>query len=513
MWGWNRREQGHGPYAEISNPDEISRPERIGRFRLEDQILGGHGKQLWRAYDEVLKRIVVLRLVDPQDPLHDDLRAAACSAARAVNRGVVQVLDVLDFDGTLVIVTEWVDAIPLEQLLTSAMTPEQSVEITRRVAEAVGSIHEAGLTHGRIRPACVMIDNDGEVRLRGHMIDARIYGIDPGNDPTAADLSNLGAIMTACLTGRWPGNTPTALPSVPLVGGKRAIPSQLRADIPARLDSFVIRCMAAVPGPATLPASNSFSSATSALEGLTGLYEGSGSLQRLAGRTRASAGTTAHPRIRDRASKTVRRTALVAVALAAIFGAGFAGARLFPPGPDLNSAVGQAPSSGGEGPAISIAESRAASGGLPPGEQVLPISAAMVMLPNAKGLAVGQPANAAIDADPATSWQTPRYNNSTLSTQQAGGIIVDLGQVRQVKAVNIGLVGNNSSVELRAAERLSKQPLKYQLLQKVKGASTNITLREVRPLATRYLLILLTSVPETTRDKYQGGISSIQIRG
>ena len=37
--------------------------------------------------------------------------------------------------------------------------------------------------------------------------------------------------------------------------------------------------------------------------------------------------------------------------------------------------------------------------------------------------------------------------------------------------------------------------------------------REARPLATRYLLVTLTSVPRTTGKKYQGGISSIQVRG
>ncbi len=512
MWGWSRREYATGPYANISHPAEDPPPSHIGRFRLEDQVLDGHGKRLWRAYDELLGRMVALRLVEPEDPLHDDLRAAACSAARVVDRGVVQVLDVLDFEGTLVIVTEWIDAIPLEQLLTSAMTPEQSVEVTRRVAAAVGHIHAAGITHGRIRPACVMIDKDGEVRLRGHMIDALIYDINPGNDPAAADISGLGAIMTACLTGRWPGDTATALPSVPIVAGKRALPSQLRADLPGRLDSFVIRCMAAVPGPTTLPASNTFPSASSALDGLAGLYEGSGSLRRLNRRTRPAAGVAQHPALRTTTGKVAKRTGLVLVAILAIFAVGFAGARFFPQ-TTTTEAVRPPTASGGEGPAISVADPQIASGGAVVGEQVLPIQGVLTLLPEKKGLVNGGPANATIDDNPATSWQTARYDNSNLTSGQAGGIVVDLGQVRQVKAVNIGLVGNNSGVELRVSERLGKQPLDYQLLQKVKGASTDITLREARPLATRYLLILLTAVPKTTGAKYQGGISSIQVRG
>lgn len=512
MWGRARREHADGPYAGVTQSPEDSHPTHIGRFRLEDQILGGHGKRLWRAYDELLGRMVALRLVDPSDPLHDDLRTAACSAARVVDRSVVQVLDVLDFEGTLVIVTEWVDAIPLEQLLTTAMTPAQAVEVTRRVAEAIGHIHNAGVTHGRVRPACVMIDKDGEVRLRGHMIDARIYGIAPGHDPAAADISGLGAIMTACLTGRWPGDTPTALAAVPIVAGKRAVPSQLRADLPQRLDSFVIRAMAAAPGPLTLPASNAFTSAGAALNGLTGLYEGSGSLRRLNKRSRPNSAAPAHPPLRATVSKVAKRTGLAVIALVAIFAIALAGARLFPQGAEP-SAVGGQQRASIETQAIAAPPGPAANGGLPPGEQILPINDVFALLPKKKGVVAGGAAAAAVDDNPASAWQTNRYNQSALTTNQAGGIVIDLGQVRQIKVVNVGLVGNNSGVELRVSERLGKKPLDYQLLQKVKGASTDITMREARPLATRYLLVLLTAVPKATGKKYQGGISSIQVRG
>lgn len=512
MWGRARREHANSPVVDVTQERDDSYPTHIGRFRLEDQILGGHGKRLWRAYDELLGRMVVLRLVEPTDPLHDDLRAAACAAARVVDRSVVQVLDVLDFEGTLVIVTEWVDAIPLEQLLTSAMTPAQSVEVTRRVAEAIGHIHAAGVTHGRVRPACVMIDDDGEVRLRGHMIDARIYGIAPGHDPAAADISGLGAIMTACLTGRWPGDSPTALPAVPVVAGKRAVPSQLRADLPPRLDSFVIRAMAAVPGPQTLPASNAFTSAGQAVDGLTGLYEGSGSLRQLNKRARPSGGTAQHPPLRTTARKIAKRTGLVAAALVAVFAVGFVGARYFPQSVDTTTATSQ-PGADIETQAVAVPPGSAANAGLPPGEQVLPINGVFALLPKNKGVVAGGAAGAAVDDNPASAWHTVRYNQASLNSSQAGGVVIDLGQVRQIKAVNVGLVGNNSGVELRVSERLGKKALDYQLLQKVKGASTDITMREARPLATRYLLVLLTGVPKATGKKYQGGISSIQVRG
>ena len=216
-------------------------------------------------------------------------------------------------------------AIPLEQLLTTAMTPAQSVEVTRRVGEAISHIHAAGITHGRVRPASVMIDKEGEVRLRGHMIDARIYGIEPGSDPAAADISGLGAIMTACLTGRWPGSSPTALPAVPIVAkAGEPFPSQLRADLPDSLDTFVIRAMAAVPSPETIPSRHSFPDAPSALECLAGIHEGSGSLRHLHRRPSLGHRTPAAAGSRSRFSQRAKRVAAIGGIVAAAFAVGIA---------------------------------------------------------------------------------------------------------------------------------------------------------------------------------------------
>ena len=514
MWPKSRRENAGGAYADHHHTPEESAPSHIGRFRLEDQVLGGHGKRLWRAYDERLHRMVALRLVDSQDPLHDDLRAAACAAARVVDRRVVRVLDVLDHEGTLVIVTEWVDAIPLEQLLTTSMTPTQSVEVTRRVAEAIGHIHSAGVTHGRVRPASVMIDKDGEVRVRGHMIDARIYGIDPGNDPAAADISGLGAVMTACLTGRWPGDTPTALPAAPIVAGKRTLPSQLRADLPESLDTFVVRAMAAVPGPETVHSDHPYPDAAAALDALAAIHDGSGSLRNLHQRPSLRHGHASGIGSRSNLGGFAKTAAFVGGVLAIVFAVGIGGSRLFIDSEESTASV--ATPSPKQLAGVSVRE--ADTTGTPEtspilSEQVLPITGVMTLLPKGKGVSTAGRPEAAIDGNAVTAWLTPRYKQAKVKLSEASGVVVDLGEVRQVRAVTIGLLGNNSTVQLRVSEQLGEEPSDYQLLQKAENASTNMTLREARPLATRYLLVTLTSLPKTTGKKYQGGISSIQVRG
>lgn len=667
-----------GSSKQSAAPADRTSPQRIGRFVLEDQILGAPDNRLWRAHDELLNRTVAVRLIAADDPLREDLQVAACAAARVVDRYVVQVLDVLDHEGTLVIVTEWVDGIPLEQLLDEPLSPQESVTITRRVAQAISHIHAAGVTHGRLRPACVMIDQEGAVRLRGHMIDARIYGVEPGTDPAAADIAGIGALLLACLTGRWAGDTPTSLPPVPVFDGHWATPNQLRADLPKRLDTFVTRAMASAsdtsatqstfpkaprrePSEHQIPTSGTSAPLTPTSQGAATQAPGartdalvsrsgigpaspsanpcdvrsgpadslqsgtlhSGTLQSdtvgnlrsvpagtagyasiaevldaLAGLDDAqlSNGRTGIRQLRARRTSTkrtrreqvqvaLRWTSLVAAAVIVAAAAGLAGSRFLPAIDETANATDQqiAPheiegqatrlsvssnssqftTDGGTGGTTSggSAIRGTAPGGeitgtgprstegqntdrarfwlTPPtasseftssadpdgpsgprsgasavnGEQFLPIVAITAMRPSGRGLtATGSP-DAAVDDNLATAWHTPRYESPNVPADQASGLVVDLGQVRQVRAVTIGLLGNNSGVELRVAEKLGKHPLKYQLLQKVKGASTHITLREARPVATRYLLITLTSVPQSTGKKFQGGISTIQVRG
>lgn len=594
---------------------------------------------------------------------------AACAAARVVDRYVVQVLDVLDHEGTLVIVTEWVDGIPLEQLLDEPLSPQESVTITRRVAQAISHIHAAGVTHGRLRPACVMIDQEGAVRLRGHMIDARIYGVEPGTDPAAADIAGIGALLLACLTGRWAGDTPTSLPPVPVFDGHWATPNQLRADLPKRLDTFVTRTMASAShtsatqttvreaprlepsvhqiatsatfapltstsqgaatqtpdatteamisrsgiGPAS-PSSNprdirsgpadslqsgtagslrivpagtvGYASIAEVLDALAGLDDAQLSNGHTGIRQLRARRTSTKRTRREQVQVALRWTSLVAAAVIVAAAAGLAGSRFLPaidetanatdqqiapheiegqatrlsvssnssqftadgsPGGGTTSGGsairGTAPGGGftGTGPRSTegqntdrarfwltptTASSEFTSSADPDGpsgprsgasavngEQFLPIVAITAMRPYGKGLTAAGSPDAAVDDNLATAWHTPRYESPNVPADQASGLVVDLGQVRQVRAVTIGLLGNNSGVELRVAEKLGKHPLKYQLLQKVKGASTHITLREARPVATRYLLITLTSVPQSTGKKFQGGISTIQVRG
>ncbi len=505
-------------------------PVKIGRYRLIDHILGDDKTGLWLAQDELLKRTVSLRLITPNDPLQEEMRAAAVAAARVVDRHVAQVIDVLDVDGTVVVVSEWVEGIPLEQLLTTPMSAGRAIHITYEVALAVEQIHQAGITHGRIRPASVMITEEGEVRLRGHMLDAKRWGVSPGFDPVNADIANIGAILMACLTGYWPGTALSALPAAPVLGGKHTVPSQLRAGATTDLDEFVIRSMAAVPSAETIKSSQPFTTASAAVTALTGLDEGASLLpfrDNTGGPIDLDGAQPAPPA----SGKTVMKRALAVslIAISAIFCL-LVGARLLIPNEADKPANGTQPSlQGSDARQDSVvpnpAEAATVVGGAadsrpllpaPPAgvvvESDLPIVSVSTIEPDKAGISNAGGASLAVDPDRTSAWLTPVYNQSSVNPVGAAGLVLDLGTKRQVRTINLGLVGNNTDLTLLKGNKLSKNINKYKAFKEVIGAPAVISLREPAPISARYVVILPTSVP-LEGNGFRGGISFVQLSG
>ncbi len=128
----------------------------------------------------------------------------------------------------------------------------------RRLAQALGEVHTAGLVHGDLSPRAVLIDGD-EVRLTGFMVDRRPFFralrsqeglVESGYAPPeahdgalrqpigpAADLYAASALLQRLLTGHAPpaANLPIRLAGENAWPDDIAIPAGLRAGIDAGL--------------------------------------------------------------------------------------------------------------------------------------------------------------------------------------------------------------------------------------------------------------------------------------
>jgi len=190
--------------------------------------------RVWAAHDEVLDRdVAVKELVVPPGLTPDErgeLRERLMREARAIARldhgNVVRVFDILYDGGEPWIVMELVASRSLHEVLDSegTMAPDQAARIGLAVLAALRAAHRAGLLHRDVKPANVLLADDGRVVLTdfglatvagdssmtrtGIVMGSPSYvaperALD-GDVGPAADLWSLGVMLYAAVEGTTP---------------------------------------------------------------------------------------------------------------------------------------------------------------------------------------------------------------------------------------------------------------------------------------------------------------------
>ncbi|WP_051761831.1 serine/threonine-protein kinase [Microbispora rosea] len=239
----------------------------VGRYRLVRAL--GHGRSglMWEGRDTLLDRPVAIREVLLPSNLSETARLRlvqrisrdARQAERLRHPHIAAVYDVVDEDGAnengadkngaLYVVTELVPSRSLDGVVSGdgPLPPAEAARIARTVLSALTHAHAAGVRHGDVRPANVLLAHDGRVVLAdfgvsvpgpaGSLTDrgAETY-LAPeraGGGPrtVAADLWSLGATLHTAATGRPPA---VEGPSEEVPGELRAVLAGLLAREPRR---------------------------------------------------------------------------------------------------------------------------------------------------------------------------------------------------------------------------------------------------------------------------------------
>ena len=135
-----------------------------GRYHVQQRVHQGTWFSIWQAVDETLERPVSLRVVDSGHPRGSDVVDAARRAAGVEDPRLQRVLDVGVEDGLTYVVSEWVGADSLTDLLRSGMPPAD--EVRRLVGEAATALEAArhrGLHHLMLTPDSLLRGHDGPV--------------------------------------------------------------------------------------------------------------------------------------------------------------------------------------------------------------------------------------------------------------------------------------------------------------------------------------------------------------
>lgn len=203
------------------------------RYRIIDQLGRGGMGVVWRAEDTVLKREVAIKEVSlplavPEqevERIRERVMREARVAARLSHHNVVAIFDVVEEDGSPLLVMELVTAPTLADLVASEgpLSASRAAEVGLAVLDALAVAHKQGIVHRDVKPSNILISDSfvklgdfgvatvkGDPRLTAtglvlgspsYMSPEQGLGEDAG---PRSDLWSLGATLYFAVEGRPP---------------------------------------------------------------------------------------------------------------------------------------------------------------------------------------------------------------------------------------------------------------------------------------------------------------------
>ena len=249
----------------------------VGPYHVVRQLGAGGMGVVWLAEDTRLNRKVALKTVKTADAGTTEGRQRLMREARAAaalsHPHIATVHDVLDVEGKVIVVFEYVEGDTLSARLQRGAIPvAEAIEIAWQLADALAAAHSQGVIHRDLKPSNVVLGPDGRAKVLDFGIarlvpaGADLHANAPGtvggglvgtpgyaapeqylsrNVDGRADLYALGVMLYEMIAGRrpFPGTDPVALATAVLRDSAPRLASSSGASVPPRLDALVARLL------------------------------------------------------------------------------------------------------------------------------------------------------------------------------------------------------------------------------------------------------------------------------
>lgn len=231
---------------------------------------------VYRARDPRIDRLVALKTLSPEAAsgeaagvVKERFLNEGRAAGRLSHPGIVPVYDADEDPATSIayLAMEHVEGTDLRSLLRDGLEPARLVELVAEIAAALDHAHERGVIHRDVKPANILVDAAGHVRLTDFGI-ARLgsstmtqagefLGTPACMAPEqvlsrpvtpATDVFALGVILYEGLTGRRPfqGDSMAATTHA-IVSASPTRPSAAREGLTPAFDDVIARALAKAP--------------------------------------------------------------------------------------------------------------------------------------------------------------------------------------------------------------------------------------------------------------------------
>jgi serine/threonine-protein kinase len=251
--------------------------EHVQGYRIEGLLGSGGMGRVYLARDEKLRRVVALKLVNPDHQNAEDLLREAQLAASLDHPSICRVHGVGYHGGDPFLVMEHVRGVPLSKAIRGSRA--LSFATVRRYAlailDAIAHAHRRGIIHGDLKSSNVMVSPGGHITIldfglavrldaaRGFGEDYETTRLSPcsgaagtmpymapeiirGQPPSvASDIWALGVLLFEMATGRRPfsGATPYEL-AANILSNQR---TPMQSALDPRVRGVVDRCLAIDP--------------------------------------------------------------------------------------------------------------------------------------------------------------------------------------------------------------------------------------------------------------------------
>jgi serine/threonine protein kinase len=241
---------------------------QVGRYQVIDVIGAGANSKVVRAHDPMIGRIVAIKLFSPalaQGAGRDRFLQEARVVGQLSHPCVVTLHDmgIDEPTQTPYLVMEFMEGQPLDKVLSKGSVPlPRACAWVGEISSALHVAHRRGVIHGDIKPANILILDDGRVKLTDFGM-ARLASHDKKDTPllgtpaywcpeqilgrpqdARSDIFSLGVVLYEMVTGKRPFDSDSLQGICTRVLSSKPLPvSQVNPSVPATFDAIVAKTL------------------------------------------------------------------------------------------------------------------------------------------------------------------------------------------------------------------------------------------------------------------------------